>query len=52
MECKFWIKEEEIEIVEAYSYNLTPTSRKEIKKLIYAHFDLIIESWNLYFNKN
>jgi Ni,Fe-hydrogenase maturation factor len=52
MECKYWIKSEEIEIIEAYSYNLTPAAKKEVKKLIYSHFDLIIESWNTYFDKN
>jgi hypothetical protein len=32
MECKFWILVEEIEIREAFEYNLTPAGRKEIKK--------------------
>jgi len=50
MECKFWILIEEIEIVEDFSYNLSPTSRKEIKKIIYQHFDLIVDAWNNHFN--
>ena len=44
MECKFWLLPEEVEIKEAFSYNLTPSARKEVKKIIYQHFDLIIES--------
>jgi Domain of unknown function (DUF4160) len=32
MECKFWIYEDEVEIKEVFSYNLTPNARKEIKK--------------------
>jgi hypothetical protein len=51
MECKFWILEEEVEIKEAYSYNLSVSDRKEIKKIIYQHFDLIIDNWNKHFNK-
>ena len=50
MECKFLLLLEEVEIREAFSYNLTPTAKKEIKKIIYQHFDLIIESWNNHFN--
>lgn len=51
MECKFWILVEEVEIKEAFEFNLTPQSKKEIKKIIYQHFDLIIDSWNTYFKK-
>ena len=51
MECKYWIIEEEVDIKEAYAYNLGQGDRKEIKKIIYQHFDLIIESWNQYFKK-
>ena len=51
MECKFWFLEEEIEIKEAYAYNLNQKDRKEIKKIIYQHFDLIVDSWYKYFEK-
>jgi Ni,Fe-hydrogenase maturation factor len=50
MECKFWLLLEEVEIREAFSYNLTPSAKKEVKKIIYQHFDLIVESWNNHFN--
>ncbi len=50
IECKFWILEE-IEIKEAYAYNLNQKERKEIKKIIYQHFDLIVDSWYKYFEK-
>ena len=52
MECKFWILADEVEIKEAFSYNLTPSSKKEIKKIIYQHFDLIVDAWNNYFKQN
>ena len=51
MECKFWVLEEEIEIKESYAYNLNQKDRKEIKKIIYQHFDLIVDSWYKYFEK-
>jgi hypothetical protein len=50
MECKFWLLIEEVEIGEAFSFNLTPPAKKEVKKIIYQHFDLIVDSWNNHFN--
>ena len=50
MECKFWLLIEEVEIKEVFAFNLSPTAKKEIKKIIYQHFDLIVESWNNHFN--
>ena len=50
-ECKYWLKVDEFEIAEAYSYNLSPADKKEIRKIIYEHFDLIITEWNEYFNQ-
>ncbi|MDP3393050.1 DUF4160 domain-containing protein [Sediminibacterium sp.] len=51
MQCKYWIINETLEIKETFSFNLTPSERREIKKIIYSHFDLIIESWDKHFNK-
>ena len=51
MECKFWIFTEEVDIKEAFSYNLSTSGRKEIRKIIFKNFDLIVDSWNSYFNK-
>ena len=51
MECKFWLLLEEIEIREEYSFNMSPVSKREVKKIIYQHFDIIVEAWNEYFNK-
>jgi hypothetical protein len=43
---------DEVEIKEAFSYNLNPASKREIKKIIYQHFDIIVDSWNSYFKKD
>jgi Ni,Fe-hydrogenase maturation factor len=51
MECKFWIITEEIEIEESFSFQMTPQAKKEIKKIIYQHFDLIVDAWNSHFKK-
>lgn len=51
MECKFWLDHETFEITEAFSYHLTPASRKEIRKIIFEHFDYIVGEWNKFFKK-
>ena len=51
MECKFWLIVEDVEIKEAFSHNLTPAANREVKKIIYQHFDIIVEAWNEYFKK-
>jgi hypothetical protein len=49
MECKFWLEVESFEIRTALEYNLTPQAKREIKKIIYSHFDYIVDEWNSYF---
>jgi hypothetical protein len=51
MECKFWLLTEEIEIKEAFAHNLTPAARREVRKIIFQHFDLIVEAWEKFFKK-
>lgn len=51
MECKLWMLVEEVEIKEAFSYNLTPASQRVVNKIIYQHFDIIVDAWNVYFKK-
>jgi len=48
-ECKFWLDVDSFEIKIAYEYGLTPQARREIKKIIYLHFDYIVSEWNKYF---
>ncbi len=45
-ECKFWLKADVYEIEEAWSHGLTPQLRREIRKILFENFDLIIEEWN------
>jgi hypothetical protein len=49
MECKYWLLTEELDIREDFAYNLTPSARREVRKIIFEHFDLIIEAWNQHF---
>jgi len=51
MECKYWIDPENFEIKEAHSSNMNAQSAREVKRIIYEHFDYIVNEWNRYFKK-
>ena len=51
MECKYWLDVENYEISIAFDYNLTSQTKREIRKIIYDHFDYIVSEWNKYFKK-
>ncbi len=44
-ECKYWLRPDLYEIEEAWSHNLTPRLRREVRKIIFDHFDLIVTEW-------
>ena len=46
MECKYWLHPEEFEISEAYMYNMSKAAKREIRKIIFDHFEYIEKSWN------
>ncbi|MEE4362976.1 MAG: DUF4160 domain-containing protein [Desulfotignum sp.] len=46
MDCKYWLDTERFEIFEAYAYNMNSKSRREIRKIIYQHFEYIENAWN------
>ncbi len=50
-ECKYWLFPDEYEIEEAYSFNMNPSDKRVVKKLIYTHFDYLIESWKNFFGE-
>lgn len=45
MECKYWIDGENFDIQGAYSYGMSPRDKKEIRKIIFEHFEYIINQW-------
>jgi hypothetical protein len=44
--CKFWIDIDDFNIRIEYALNASPRDLREIKKIIYQNFDLIVEAWN------
>ena len=49
MECKFWLHREAYEISEAFSYGITPAAKREIRKIIFQHFEYLLNEWDTYF---
>ena len=44
-ECKLWLLTEAFDVEEAWSHNLSPALRRELRKIVFDHFDLIVEEW-------
>ncbi len=49
MECKFWILPKKKDITEAYAFNFTPKAKKEIRRIIFDNFSLILSEWKNHF---
>lgn len=45
MECKFWKDTENFDIQEAFSFNMSPKDTKQIRKIIFEHFEYVVEQW-------
>jgi hypothetical protein len=45
-ECKYWLDRKNFDIVEAYSYNLNSSDKRNVKKTIFEYFELIEKEWD------
>lgn len=48
-ECKLWLRPDPYDVEDAWSHHMSPRLRREIRKIIFDHFDLILEEWERYF---
>ncbi len=44
-DAKYWLVAETFEVIEAYAYNLSMDDRRAVRKIIFEHFDYIMEQW-------
>jgi len=44
-ECKFWIDLENFDIQEAFTFNMSSKDKRQIRKIIFEHFDYIVDQW-------
>jgi hypothetical protein len=45
MECKYWLLVAQFDIEQANAYNLTPAAQREIRKIIFEHFDYLVAEY-------
>lgn len=46
MECKYWLDREVFNIEEAFSFNMSEKDHRQIRKIIYNHFEYIEMQWD------
>ncbi|MHB9029395.1 MAG: DUF4160 domain-containing protein [Candidatus Latescibacterota bacterium] len=45
-DCKYWLDRQNFDIDEAFSFNMTPKDRREIRQIIFEHFGYIEKQWD------
>ena len=45
-EAKYWLDVDTFEVLEAHAYNMAQADRRNVRRIIFEHFDYIIEEWN------
>jgi len=51
-QCKYWLAPDRFDIVEEFEFNCTPRLRREVRQIIFEHFDLICAAWRERFGGN
>jgi hypothetical protein len=51
-ECKYWLEPDNFDIVEDFEYNCTPRLRREVRRIIFEHFDQIVAAWREHFGED
>lgn len=45
-ECKYWLDREGYDLEEAFSYQMNARDTREVRKIIFEHFDYILRQWD------
>lgn len=45
MEARYWMDEKNFEIRKGFANLMSSAVKREVKKIIYQHFDYIVEQW-------
>ena len=44
-ECKYWLDRERFDVIAANAFNMSPRDKREIRKIIFNHFEHIEQQW-------
>ena len=45
-EAKYWLDVEAFEAVEAHAYRMSPADKRTVRRIVFEHFDYIVEQWH------
>ena len=45
-ECKYWLDREGYDLEEAFSYQMNARDTREVRKIVFEHFDYILRQWD------
>jgi hypothetical protein len=45
-ECKYWLDRETFNLEEALAFNMSPKEKREVRQIIFEHFEYIEEQWD------
>ena len=48
MEAKFWLDVSGFDIREAHAFRMKPADIRAVRKIIFEHFDYIVEQWRAF----
>lgn len=48
-ERKYWLLPDDFDITEEFAFNRTPRLRREVRQVIFEHFDQIVAAWREHF---
>jgi hypothetical protein len=51
-ECKYWLNPELFDVSPEFEWNCSPRLRREIRQIIFEHFDQIVDAWREHFGEN
>jgi Tat protein secretion system quality control protein TatD with DNase activity len=52
-EAKYWLDVENFQTIEAHSYNMSQSDKRTVRRIIFEHFDYIVDEWRKFQeNKN
>ena len=44
-EAKFWLDAEGFDVIDAYVYGMSASDRRNVRRIIFEHFDCILKAW-------
>jgi len=45
-EAKYWLDVDRFDALEAHCYNMSPADKRTVRRIIFDHFDYLVNQWN------